>query len=174
MVDTRQLRHTAHKRTDNQRVLKLHLGITSVISCCLALATPVRTAAADTGFYRCEIEGQPVLFSQFVCPADRSQQLLTPGEHNTVAIPALSAEETAALASLERSLRATRVEQRRNQRRQQQLHRRNLQQAADLCDAARLGLEAIRKRKRQGYSAAQAQKLTIEQQRLQAQKKANC
>lgn len=142
---------------------------------CAALPIPAnRAQAAGQHIYRCEYPDRPVLYSQFVCPPDVSATRISPGEHSIVRIPALSAEETIALAALERSLRSARAQHRRSQRQHQQQLQKSQQQAADLCRDARSGLDNLRARKRNGYSAAEAHQLDQQQQQLQAQKKANC
>jgi len=164
---------TAHSAQPEQPQTVKRLRHVVIITCSfLLLATQLE--AADRRIYRCEIGDQPVLYSQFVCPPDRTAHLVRPGDHSIIAIPSLSPEESAALQSLERSLSVNRAEQRNKQRRAQRSYRRELQQAASLCDAARAGLEEIRIRKRQGYNAAQARRLEREQEQLQALKKANC
>jgi hypothetical protein len=142
--------------------------------CAALLIAAGRAQAAGPHIYRCEYPDRPVLYSQFVCPPDGSATHFIPGEHSIVRIPALSAEETMALAALERNLRSARAQHQRSQRRQQQQLQQSLQQAAELCRDARSGLDDLRARKRNGYSAAEARQLDKQQQRLQAQKKANC
>jgi hypothetical protein len=129
-------------------------------------------AAADV--YRCEQEGEPVLYSQFVCPPQRQQETYQPRPHNLVSMPPLSTEESTALASLEKNLQRTRLAASQTRARARKEQARRVNRAEQLCDNAKYQLAALRERKRQGYSAASARKLAADAERLQIQKKANC
>jgi|GEM_PF-4668051 len=141
---------------------------------CVCIHAASQSKAANARIYRCENGSNPVLYSQFRCPGGDAQTTVEPAEHSFITIPALSAEETTALAALERSLRQSRVAAKRSRTEQMQQQRRASANAAKLCTAAIAGLERVRERKREGYSAAEVRRLDREQRMFSVQKKANC
>lgn len=132
------------------------------------------TAPVTAAIYRCERDGEPVLYSQFICPPQNQQEHYQPQPHNLVSIPPLSAEEIAALANLEKDLQRTRLTTSKAKARARSQQAQRAIRAEQLCTQAKHRLAALRDRKRQGYSAADGREFDAETERLQIQKKANC
>jgi len=140
----------------------------------LLLFSMICTAPVAAAIYRCERDGEPVLYSQFICPPQDQQHHYQPQPHNLVSIPPLSSAEIAALANLEKSLQRTRLIASKTKARARSQQAQRASRAEQLCTQAKNQLTALRDRKRQGYSAADARKFDAEIERLQIQKKANC
>jgi len=135
----------------------------------MVCAQPVTAA-----IYRCERDGEPVLYSQFICPPQDQQEHYQPQPHNLVSIPPLSGAETAALAKLKKNLQRTRLAASKAKARARSQLAQQAIRAEQLCTQAKHQLAALRDRKRQGYSTADGRELDAETERLQIQKKANC
>lgn len=143
-------------------------------ACVFLLLWLLSSQPVAAAIYRCVSDGEPILYSQFVCPPQNRQERYQPTPHSLVSIPPLSGEEVSALARLEKSLQRTRASARKIKARARSQQARRASQARQLCTEANDQLATLRDRKRQGYSAADGRKLDVETERLQIQKKANC
>ena len=129
-------------------------------------------AAAEV--YRCEIPGQPVLYSQFQCPPAHQQQTISPDPQNLIEIPELSSAQAAALRRLQQDLDDDRARAQRARTKARQQHAKKIAARKTLCNEARNELETLQVRKRKGYSAAEAGKLAERGRELRQLRKANC
>lgn len=129
---------------------------------------------ADAAVYRCTNGKDPVLFSQFGCPAASESSQWTPGATSIITIAPLTAGEKAELDAMARAADRRSRDHQRQLRRRQKLRSAAVAQAHAQCREALAALEGIRLQKRQGYSASSARSLDRNQSRWKSVQKANC
>lgn len=132
------------------------------------LVQPLVLAAA---IYRCVAPDGIVAYSDAPCPGG---QTLADVAHPALLLPGLDAAERRALERLHRRLERDAVTAKKARRAARREGARASADRAQRCEAARRGLDALRKRRREGYSLSEAAALDAEQARLEAERGSRC
>lgn len=120
----------------------------------IALAAPV---------FRCEIPGEPPLFSDLPCPHGTLLHLEPAPLIQSVGTPLMDSLTDVAT-----------VDARQHRSPRPSVRRTTQPSKADRCEVARTGLRAVQMKKRKGYSLAEATQLEAEQREFKDEIRATC
>ena len=134
------------------------------------LLTFVLMIAAST-IYRCSVAGEPVMFSDLPCPGGDP---VTMRSANTVSMAPLTESEQHRLDALRKDADERAKHRRQALRRQRARLAEDTRRAEAACRDARNQLEALKLRKRKGYTLAEGVRIAQLATTLRETVRANC
>ncbi len=147
---------------------------TATLALLLAL-TCVAPAAKSAVVLSCRAPDGTLHFVQFNCPSDTEPAANHPAiPMNIINGSRLSTAEERALALLEQTLAKERQQRRKARARARAARDQNRARVAEACQKAKRALDALSVERRQGYRAADVQRLDAQERRWQAQRRENC
>ena len=137
----------------------------------LQLLLNVLLIAATSTMYRCAVPGEPVMFSDLPCPGGARVSVKT---GNTVSMAPLTEGEQRRLDALQKAAEKRTSQRRQALRRQRARLAEDTRRAEAACRSARNQLEALKLRKRKGYTLVEGVRIAQLATTLRETVRANC